>query len=398
MTSEAAAALRATVEDFHPGASVSEVATRSGDVPFRGLPDLNRPRLLVPGAPGRAASRALLRFSVALSTRDAVSRIGAAAAIRVAGVGRVLPAGLAVRGGTADDLSSHLAGQLGEPVVFGVGVGTARANRKPVLEVFSRRSGDTLAFAKVGDNPVASERVRAEATALGEIAGRLGPRFEVPELISLTRWNDHDVLLLTPLRTVPQFFAGRRVPTGLMRDFSESFDAGSAPLVEAPQWRRMQTAALPPAPVVDRWRELFDRLGNLAHDRPDLRVGAWHGDWTAWNMAWRGRRLQLWDFERFETGVVRGLDAVHYPVNDVLLRKGLTAAAVLDGVARGTAALGNGEEADLIAAAYLVAITFRYLESVGQGGESLVAERTRVILDALELWLEKLVVGGRGGR
>jgi hypothetical protein len=43
-----------------------------------------------------------------------------------------------------------------------------------------------------------------------------------------------------------------------------------------------------------------------------LRFGAWHGDWSPWNMAVLPDTLLVWDWERFAVGVPLGFDAVHY--------------------------------------------------------------------------------------
>src|SRR5262249_34828417 len=43
-----------------------------------------------------------------------------------------------------------------------------------------------------------------------------------------------------------------------------------------------------------------------------LTFGAWHGDWSPWNMASTTGGLLLWDWERFASGVPLGFDALHY--------------------------------------------------------------------------------------
>src|SRR5205823_2021204 len=43
-----------------------------------------------------------------------------------------------------------------------------------------------------------------------------------------------------------------------------------------------------------------------------LTFGAWHGDWSPWNMASTTGGLLVWDWERFGSGVPRGFDALHY--------------------------------------------------------------------------------------
>jgi hypothetical protein len=43
-----------------------------------------------------------------------------------------------------------------------------------------------------------------------------------------------------------------------------------------------------------------------------LTFGAWHGDWSPWNMASTASGLLVWDWERFASGVPLGFDALHY--------------------------------------------------------------------------------------
>lgn len=386
-----AEAILATVRSFHPGATVSKASGRSRPLLYRAVPDLARPRLLVPGTSRRSAAKALLRFSSALTLKEAVSRLGAAAATQVLGPAAVFSEGVAVTSGAVSDLSNHLSQQLGVPVSFGLGIGTARANRKPILAVFDAR-GRNLAYAKIGDSPIARERVIAEADALREIDGWTSAAFEVPRLISLSRWEGHEVLLLSALDTRPQ--NPRRfweIPLEHMREFSRAFGSSRAPLAATPGWQSMMAAPLATHPLADRWMDLADRLAEATAGDRGLPVGAWHGDWTGWNMAWRRRKLQLWDFERFEKGVPEGLDAFHFPVNAMTLRRGLTEENVVHGLRVGLNALGDDRGNRTVAGYYLAAVTFRYLESLGQDGERLVLDRISVMLMALSTWLAEMV-------
>jgi len=43
-----------------------------------------------------------------------------------------------------------------------------------------------------------------------------------------------------------------------------------------------------------------------------FRYGAWHGDWSPWNMVNLADALLVWDWERFATGVPLGFDALHH--------------------------------------------------------------------------------------
>ena len=113
------------------------------------------------------------------------------------------------------------------------------------------------------------------------------------------------------------------VPVAAMDRFHAAFAEEARPLVGlAPVGPDGRGPAVPGLlGVRDRLGEALERLRLAAADRP-LPMGGWHGDWTPWNMSRRRGRLQLWDWERFETGVPRGLDRCHYAVNAVTRRDG----------------------------------------------------------------------------
>src|SRR5690606_19279441 len=99
-------------------------------------------------------------------------------------------------------------------------------------------------------------------------------------------------------------------------------------LATSEAWKLAQDT---PAELADsRQAEEFERLVAAAGQRygdVELTLGAWHGDWTPWNMAWDGTQVLLWDFERFATGVPVGFDRVHYALQVVLRDRGERAAA-----------------------------------------------------------------------
>jgi len=129
-------------------------------------------------------------------------------------------------------------------------------------------------------------------------------------------------------------------------------------------FRKSMTVAvesLPSSPAQDRLGVALQRLDALAGDL-ELIPGAWHGDWTPWNMARRRGRLQLWDWERFELGVPGGLDRCHYGVNAVCRRDGVSPGSVLAGLRLAEVdPHASTPEGRPLAAAYLAAVTCRYL-------------------------------------
>jgi hypothetical protein len=78
---------------------------------------------------------------------------------------------------------------------------------------------------------------------------------------------------------------------------------------------RAGVAAVPAVP------ELAAALDALAGADPVLQTGCWHGDLNPGNLSDAGTRLQVWDWERFETGVPVGLDLLHHDLQrDVTVR------------------------------------------------------------------------------
>ena len=355
---------------------------------FAVLPNAGAPRLLVPIGNPTAAARAMLRFSAALATRDTVKRLGVSGLLRArADVAFPDRISVAERAGSLRD---HLGDVLGERVDFSLGLGTARANRKPVLQVFDAK-GRSLAFVKIGDTEVTEELVRAEAASLERLAAADLPAvLEVPRLLHLGTWEGASVLVMTALDT--SFLQRPRrqfdVPVTEMDRFHASFAEEARPLPASPLWDQLLVAqqSLGSSEVRERLGEALERLRVTAADRP-LPLGGWHGDWTPWNMSRRRGRLQLWDWERFETGVPRGLDRCHYGINAVTRRDGTDLASVMRGFELAGVANDRSSDDHVVGATYLATIACRYLVGAeGDLGET-ISERSLVMLDALEAWL-----------
>ena len=392
MRTPALAALLQTVQRLWPGAGVEVVRDRRVDptalAEFVLLPDARRPRLLLP-AHRRGAAGSVVRFSAAARRTEVASRLGAATALRLGGL-TALPERIRVHAGasTGDSLADYLARALGqERVTFSLSIGPARVNRKPVLQVFGA-DGASLGFAKLGDNPVAREHVAAEAQALGRLAQHRFHRLRVPRVLHAGEWDGVLVLVQEELR--PSSFAvlrGRQpVPVAAMRELSQAFAAPPAPVSELPWWERSRrlVGTAPDAALRDRFEAA---MRALAADRPEpVPVGAWHGDWTAWNMALgSGGELLVWDWERFETGVPDGFDELHYWVCDSTVARGINRDALLAGLRE--AGADPSSPAQSPAAAYLVAVGSRYLAMSAAPDGELISARAWATLEALEEWL-----------
>lgn len=329
-------------------------------------------RLLVPTRPARAAAGAVSRYSSALSRRERATRAALAAGLRLGGA-RVLPDGIEVREG---GLVAHLGDVLGEPVVVSVGIGTERANRKPVLEVFDRR-GRSLAFVKVGDTAVARAHVEGEERALAHVQDVDWATVRTPRVLHADDWEGRRVLVISALATTPW---ARRRPDLVHAAQEEVFAAADRERVAwhlAPCWTEAtRTASTVGADEGERLGAALAALEDRLPDR-DVTVGSWHGDWTPWNMCPVRRRLHVWDWERFATGVPVGMDAAHLAVNVATRSLGTTH----DVVAR---ALTGSTTDELVRATYLASVTARYLAAAADEGGAAIRPRALVFLDALE--------------
>jgi hypothetical protein len=395
---DAAAYLGTTASLLWGGSSSTELVRASSDArddgvvrEFLVVPSARRPRLVVPSSTPRASAAALRRYSHALGGRERLTRALLAGALRTGLVDRVPTDRLRVAAelGGADGIRAiedHLARILGVPrVCVSFGVGSPRANQKPVLHALTP-DGRSLAFVKVGDTEVAKALVRREAAALEAVGAAGLRRVASPRLLHLGPWNDVDLLVQSALRTpVRRPRRAPAVPLAAMLEVAGVGGITDSPFARTALWERLRAA---PAAVLDpadaeRLDRLVTEVGDQAGETPRP-TGAWHGDWTPWNMAWLGPRLQLWDWERFDPGVPLGFDLVHLQLQDWLTRgpSALTPEPRPD-VEPWLQRLGVPDPA-LVVRLYLVELTSRYLLASQEAIGGPLRDRTRWLLSRTE--------------
>lgn len=280
------------------------------------VPSSKRPWLALPAGNPPAASASIRRFTHALSMPRRAARLALSAVVRVGLADLVVPDRIAVTAPVKRDVGSVqelLGSVLGEAVTVSLGVGAPRANRKPVLQVMSRR-GRVLAFAKLGHDDVTRGLLRGEAEALRQLAERPIRGLTTPRLEHYGNWQDVDVLVQSALPT--HVLPARRratMPTAAIRAFTAAFDEGERPATASPLWDGLVAAVgeIGDATQRDRFADVLARTGQRLRE-VSLRHSAWHGDWTPWNMSWGRDAISIWDWERFATGAPVGLDALHY--------------------------------------------------------------------------------------
>ena len=139
---------------------------------------------------------------------------------------------------------------------------------------------------------------------------------------------------------------------------------------DSPYWAQLvaRLRAIGPHQLGGPLLAAMDLLEPVARET-SLAFGAWHGDWTPWNMTMSpAGRARVWDWERFCSGVPVGYDAIHYQLLGGIIRSGAEpqhAAETMIADAPGLiGALGISLAADaarLAAMLYLVEIATRYL-------------------------------------
>lgn len=389
------------------------VQVRLGDPPpgatvladLRVVPSASKPRLLVP-ADGAASRAALTSGGAIRGWRARVVRASSGTLLR----GPLWRAAFRDRlvvvdtGGGAPTLEDALAELLGEPVLLAVNVRPPSPTRKPVVQVLDAR-GRTLAYAKIAWHGFSGRNVRAEATFLSSIAGAdLG--LAAPTPIGELTWRGYPVLVTAPMpASLRRYPASRGVPdVDLTRGIASLFGTTATPWRASRARTELHARAaelaaddppgdgtptgLPPSlrpvpqparrpepqPVLKvvgqevlRLLEQMDRSAEVP-----VESGAWHGDWSPWNLGLQGGRLWAWDWEFARRDVLMGLDLVHFPFQLAFIarRQGLATslAAARAGAAPSLAALGvDPQGRDLVYAAHTAEIALRYLASARAG-------------------------------
>lgn len=361
-----------------PGSTASAVARRTGPPPgervlreFIFVPNAKRPRLLLPAGAPMAAAAALQRYSHDLGRSQRIGRNLLSVAMRTGLPERALPDRLRVSVPVSlmtsiESVESYLGEILGREVFVSLGLGTPRANRKPVLHVLTTR-GESLAFVKVGDTEVTRKLVRAEAATLDLIDSRPLRHLTLPRVLRCDCWHGLQLLVLSPLVTPARQWQRRAiVPIEAMRELAAINGLSREPLSKSAFWQGVRDV---PMRLLDdvtsqRLLSVLDHVSAVHHDTI-LEMGAWHGDWTPWNMAWQRETVQLWDWERFAQGVPLGFDALHYRLQDSMCSVAGRSSAMQAWVTGATNVLQpfgiTGREARATVTLYLVELCCRYL-------------------------------------
>lgn len=301
------------------------------------------------------------------------------------GVGRLLPSHVEVSaaGSIEEELSRRFEGSV-EVAIF---LGPERANRKPVLQVISER-GELLAVAKMGVNPLTDGLAVREAGALRRWAGVSSDVITTPELIADFTWGPHQLVAQSVL-PIPHRPAPPRSQI-LQRAVREIASVGGV--------RQHRLSGSPyEGSVRDQVARVADQdlraaisvaLRDLSTDGSILAFGAWHGDFSPWNVAAHEGRVLVWDWERFDDDVPVGFDALHHHFLPLLKRDDLpeegSGLALLDEAARLLAPYDVAPaQARMVALLYLIEIGSRFAGDGQQHTASRGGEVERWLMPAL---------------
>lgn len=361
------------VEPVGPGSAMDSLVI---------IPDVKAPRIIVPAGQRSAASSSLQRYSADLGLRQRVQRLVASTTIRLWGPrAPIARYQLVLNSGINQGLIAHLSQILGQPVTFSMTIGNARANQKPILQLFSVR-GKSLGFAKVGTNEFTAELVRKEAENLRSLNTMRLKHLSTPSVLRSGRWHELELLVMTTLPSTALSPANRlnRLRLQAEEELAAVFAQGTKTLRESAWFRRLLASTQEyqsASPLWVRWQQAMELLARN-HGLESLEFTASHGDWTAWNMADYHGRLQVWDWERFIHDVPAGFDQLHFAIHRGFGRTGVnteTLRAVL------------GEQRDLsrtVLSCYLSDLSGRYLLGEREQQVSRVQQKTAVLVTVLE--------------
>ncbi len=250
------------------------------------LPSHAEPRLLLP-TERRAAAAAVRRYGEPGSRISTLRKWVVWLATVSNGGPRLFRDRLVIQAPPGSQtIASYLSATLGREIRISMYISSARANRKPVLQLLTS-DGGAIGFAKVGIDALTCQLVRAERTALDLVANASPRSLAVPRVLHHGAWNGLEVLVLSPLPVWHRRRAVSRLQLQeAMREVSDVVGITRDRLAASAHWQRLQDR-LSSAPHGEERAALQSELRRLAEQGGEivLSYGSWHGDWSPWNMA-----------------------------------------------------------------------------------------------------------------
>ena len=317
---------------------------------YLALPSAANPRLLVPLGSPRAAAAALARNHDATSRKARLARAGLGAGLKVGLTQRVadrvdvfVDPALSPAERPQHLLTEHLREMFGRSdLEMAVILGVPRLNRKPVLQVLAS-DGTVVGYVKAAWNDLTAGLVRNEARVLADLAAAKPATFTPPAFVAAGPWGDLELIAASALPNAARPDPAQILdpPMAVIAEIAGLWGRSTASLAESPYWAgvRERLAAprgmggVPPTTAAgaatDSGSDVLQRAVDWIerrHGHDDIAFGAWHGDFTPWNMARLGEATYLWDWERAASAPA-GLDLLHFLFQGVCRFEGQAPAA-----------------------------------------------------------------------
>lgn len=310
-------------------------------------PSADQPDLLIPADEQAAARRAVRRYHDGFDLRRwARSAAAEAVMARPDVANRLLAERVVTVEGDGDPMDRGVPGELTRlldrnDLSFAITLARPKSNRKPVIQVLDSH-GLVVGWAKVAADPWTAALIGNEAQWLAPPAR--------PPLITPVVLHD-TVLAGRPVVVTSSLTPGRRLRLRSHRPGRQPDPAVIAAIarlgtvrtgpIRSSRWWELVDALLDEADDTERWaiEQVAERVGGL-----DFSLGAWHGDFTPWNVMTIRDMAQVIDWEFAADEVPFGFDLCHFHTQVGLEMLGMSPAEALDYSARlsppGLAALG----------------------------------------------------------
>jgi Phosphotransferase enzyme family len=367
---------------------------------YLALPRAANPRVLVPLGSPQAAAAALARNHDATSKKARLAKAGLTAGLRVGLTQRLAdrvdvfvdPALPAAERPQAL-LTEHLRRIYGRSdLEMAVILGVPRLNRKPVLQVLAA-DGTVVGYVKAAWNELTAGLVRNEARVLGELV-TVGPNgagpstFTPPALVAAGPWGDLELIAASALPNAarPDAAAVFDPPMPVIAEIAGLWGRSTVPLGQSPYWAGVRARLAAAAGASEALRQAVDwverRYGGVT-----TAFGAWHGDFTPWNMARLDGATYVWDWER-AAAAPAGLDLLHFLFQSVCRFEGRPPAEAVEVCSQRTPELLHRLDVPLdsegaLWAVYRLELLFRYDEA---GAAGVLAKPSKIHAGVLEMF------------
>ncbi|HEV3494968.1 MAG TPA: hypothetical protein VHA34_01315 [Actinomycetes bacterium] len=365
------------------------------------LPRAANPRLLVPLGSPRAAAAALARNHDATSAKARLGRAALGAGLKVGVTQRLadridvfVDPALSPAERPQHLLTEHLREIFGRPdVEMAVILGVPRLNRKPVLQVLAS-DGTVVGYVKAAWNDLTAGLVRNEARVLADLAAAKPATFVPPAFVAAGPWGDLELIAASALPNAarPDPAQVFDPPMAVIAEIAGLWGRSTAPLAESPYWAgvRERLAGQTGSELLQRAVDWIERR----HGHDEIAFGAWHGDFTPWNMARLDGQTYVWDWERAAPAPA-GLDLLHFLFQGVCRFEGRAPAAAVETCSERTPALLGALDVPLeseraLWLLYRLELLFRYDEARMTG---VLARQSKIHEGILEMFARDMEDG-----